>query len=244
MPRLVPNRLAAACALAIVLLLCSAAAAAAKKVPAELRVVGKAGKIIAEEERLTTTTKIPTSPKATCFGSGSRGSGKAKTAKGATALGLLAGAAQANAALRPFYVTDAFSFGLGLCTVGGQSGTSKLSWFLKVNHKGSLVSGDKTKLKPGDEVLWALASYPYPNDLSLVGPRTATPGLPFKVSVYSYNEKGVKKPVKGATVTGASAPTAADGSAMVTLIQNEEISARHGAEIPSNSLPVCVEICP
>lgn len=244
MPRLIPNRLAAACALAIMLVLCSATAAAAKKIPADLRVVGKAGKVIAEEERMTGTTKIPTSRKASCFGSGSGGSGKAKTAKGATALGLLAGAAQANKALRPFYVTDAFSFGLGLCTVGGQSATSKLSWFLKINHKGSLVGGEKAKLKPGDEVLWALASYPYPNDLALVGPQTASAGLPFKVTVYSYDEKGKKKPVKGATVTGASAPTAADGTAMVTLTQNGEISARHGKEIPSNSLPVCVEICP
>jgi hypothetical protein len=244
MPRIVPNRLAAACALAIALVLCSAAAAAAKKVPAELRVVGKTGKVLAEEERLTTTTKVPTSSKATCFGKGSRGSGKAKTVRGATALGLLAGAAKGNGALRPFYVTDAFSFGLGLCTVGGESATTKLSWYLKVNHKGSQVGGDKAKLKPGAEVLWTLASYPYPNELSLTGPEKAVPGLPFEVKVYSYDEKGKRRPVKGATVNGASAPTGADGGTMVSLVSNEELRATHGREIPSNGLSVCVEICP
>src|SRR4029077_9793382 len=125
----------------------------------------------------TGTTKVPTSPKAKCLGAGSQGSGRAKTVKGATALGLLARAAQSNSALKPFYVTDAFSFGLGLCTVGNSTATSKLSWYLKVNHKGSQVGGDKAKLKPGDEVLWALAPYPYPNELALTGPAQATAGL-------------------------------------------------------------------
>jgi len=243
MPRLVPTRPAAACALALILILSTAAVAAAK-VPADLRVVGKSGKVLAEEELSTGTTKVPTSRKATCFGSGSRGSGRAKTVKGATALGLLAQAAKGNGALRPFYVTDAFSFGLGLCTVGGNSATTKLSWYLKIDHKGSQVGGDAAKLKSGDEVLWALASYPYPNELSLSGPEKATAGLPFEVKVYSYDEKGKRKPVKGATVTGASGPTGADGSTMVTLVTNEELRATHGREIPSAALPVCVEICP
>jgi hypothetical protein len=244
MPRLIPNRLAAACALALLLMLSSTAVAAAKKVSAELRVVGKNGRVLAEEERLTTTTRVPTSRRATCFGRGSRGSGRATRVRGATALGLLAGAARANPALRPFYVTDAFSFGLGLCTIGGESATSKLSWYLKVDHRGSQVGGEKARLKPGDEVLWALASYPYPNELSLVGPETATAGLPFKVRVFSYDERGKRRPVKGAAVTGADGPTGADGSTLVTLVANEDLRATHGGEIPSNGLPVCVEICP
>ena len=244
MPRLVPIRLAAACSLALFLVLGTAGIAVAKQVPAELRVVGKNGKVLAEEERLTTTTKVPTSRRATCFGKGSQGSGRPTTVRGATALGLLADAAQADAALRPFYVTDAFSFGLGLCTIGGQSATTKLSWYLKVDHRGSLVGGEKAKLKPGDEVLWALAAYPYPDELALSGPEQATAGLPFQVKVYSYDEKGRRTPVKGATVTGASAPTGADGSTMVTLTSDQELRATHGREIPSNGLSVCVQICP
>ena len=84
MPRLIPFRLAAACALAVVLI-ASTAAIAAAKVPVDLRVVG-GGKVLAEEALKTGTTKVPTSPKATCFGKGTGGSGKAATIKGATAL--------------------------------------------------------------------------------------------------------------------------------------------------------------
>jgi hypothetical protein len=245
MPILTPKtRLAAACALALALVLSTAAVAIAKNIPANLRVVGTGNKVLAEETLTTGTTKVPTSPKATCFGSGSRGSGKAKSVNGPTALGLLSQAAKSNKALKPFYVTDAFSFGLGLCTVGKSTATSKLSWYLKINHKGSQVGGDKAKLKSGDEVLWALASYPYPNELSLSGPTTASAGVPFQVQVYSYDEKGKRKPVSGAKVTGASGPTDASGKATVTLIANEELRATHGKEIPSNSLSVCVEICP
>jgi hypothetical protein len=242
MPRLIPSRPAAACALALLLILSTTASASAGKVTADLRVVA-GGKTLAEESLATGTTKVPTSRRAKCFGAGSQGSGRAKTVKGATALGLLAQAASGNRALRPFYVTDAFSFGLGLCTVGGRSGTSKLSWYLKVDHKGLSVGGDHARLRAGDEVLWALAAYPYPNELFITGPETATAGLPFKVKVFSYDEKGRRKPVKGASVTDAAGPTGADGTATVTLTQAEEIRATHGKEIPSNALAVCVGIC-
>jgi hypothetical protein len=242
MPRLIPFRPAAVCALALLLIISSATTASARKVTADLRVVA-GGKTFAEESLATGTTKIRTSPKARCFGAGTQGSGKSKTVKGATALGLLAQAASSNSALRPFYVTDAFSFGLGVCTVGGKSGTSKLSWYLKVDHKGLAVSGDHAKLRAGDEVLWDLAPYPYPNELFITGPDTATAGLPFKVRVFSYDEKGMRKPVKGAKVTGAAGPTGADGTTTVTLTQEEEIRATHGKEIPSNALAVCVGIC-
>jgi hypothetical protein len=242
MPRLIPFRPAAVCALALLMILSTAAGASAKKVTADLRVVAS-GKTLAEESLATTTTKVPTSPKAKCFGAGTQGSGRAKTVKGATALGLLAQAASADRALRPFYVTDSFSFGLGVCTVGGRTGTSKLSWYLKVDHKGLAVSGDHAKIRAGDEVLWDLAPYPYPNELFITGPETATAGLPFKDKVFSYAEKGKRKPVKGAKVTGADGPTGADGTATVTLTQEEEIRATHGKEILSNALAVCVGIC-
>ena len=62
----------------------------------------------------TGTTKVPTSPKATCFGSGSGGSGKAMTVKGATALGLLAQAAKSDARAAAAATSPThFSFGLG-----------------------------------------------------------------------------------------------------------------------------------
>jgi hypothetical protein len=250
MPRLIPIRLAAACALALSLPM--VASAAAKAVPAELRVVGKGGKVLTEGALRTGTTTIKTSPKANCFGAGTAGSGQSVTVKGATALGLLAQASKSTASLRPLLITDAFDFGLGICGVGASKVSGKASWYLKVNHKGATVSGDAVKLKPGDEVLWDLApSYPYPNELALEAPEQVETGVPFEVRVFSYDEKGKRKTVSGATVNGASAPTGPDGRATVTLAEPSPtvagLHATHGKDIPAPvaDLSVCVGgICP
>jgi hypothetical protein len=245
MPRLIPFRLVAACALALLLSLPFAATAIAK-VSAELRVVGKGGKVLSEQTLSTGTTQIKTSRKANCFGAGTAGSGKAVSVKGATALGLLGQASKSTASLRPLLVTDAFDFGLGICGVGASKVSGKASWYLKVNHKGAQVSGDAVKLHAGDEVLWDLApSYPYPNELGLEAPDSALGGVPFEVRVVSYDEKGKRKPVAGATVTAASGPTDAAGKATVTLSASASLSATHGKDIPSPAEEVCIGIaCP
>jgi hypothetical protein len=244
MPRLIPFRLVAACALALVLTFSTAAVAVAK-IPADLRVVAGGGKLLVEETLKTGTASVPTSPKATCFGKGNAGSGKAATIKGATALGLLGQAAKSTPDLKPLLLTDAFDFGLGICGVGGYKATKKLSWYLKVNHENPELGGDAVKLKAGDEVLWALAPYPYPNELSLVAPQTATAGVPFEVGVFSYNDKGKRKPAVGAMVSGGLAPTDANGHALVVLTGAATLVATHGKDIPSNRASVCVNgACP
>jgi len=241
MPRLISFRLVAACALALVLSLAVSASALAKGVSAELRVVGKGNKVLSEQTLSTGTITFKTSAKANCFGAGTAGSGKSVTLKGATALGLLGQASKSTAALRPLLITDAFDFGLGICGVGQSTVSGKASWYLKVNHKGATVSGDAVKLHPGDEVLWDLApSYPYPNELSLTAPESATAGLPFQVTVVSYDEKGKRKPVAGATVSGASGPTDSAGHATVTLSTPSLLSATHGKDIPAAAVAVCL----
>ena len=241
MPRSNRCRAAAACALALVLSLALAAAAVAKGTEASLRVVGKGGRTLTEQTLKTGTIAVKTSPKATCFGAGTGGSGKSVPVRGATALGLLAQASKTTAALQPLLVTDAFDFGLGICGVGGSTVHGQASWYLKVNHKASQVGGDATKLHPGDEVLWDLApSYPYPEELVLSAPQQATAGVPFAVHVYAYNEQGQRKPMKGATVTGATGPTDASGKVMVTLSEPTLISAATGDAIPSAQEPVCL----
>ena len=252
MPRLIPFRLVAACALA---LLISAAAvvsangatgAAGKSPLVDLRVVGKGGKVLTEEDLLAGTTTIKTSPKADCFGAGTGGSGKSVTVKGPTAMGALAQASKSNPAMRPLLITDAFDFGLGICGVGKSVVSGKASWYLKVNHKGATVGGDAVTLKAGDEVLWDLApSYPYPNELALEAPESVDSGVPFKVRVVSYDEKGKRKPVAGAKIVGApGVVTAADGRASVTLSAGvplyEALSATHGKDIPAAAAPVYV----
>lgn len=243
MPRFTPFRSAAVCALALALSLPFAATAVAK-VSAELRVVGKGGKLLSEQTLSTGTTTIRTSKKANCFGAGTAGSGKSVTIKGATALGLLGQASKSTAALRPLLITDAFDFGLGICGVGGNLVSGKASWYLKVNHKGATVGGDALRLHGGDEVLWDLApSYPYPNELALVAPERVESGVPFTVRVFSYDEKGKRKPVAGAKIAGsASAVSGADGSATVTVSgdvpQYATLRATHGKDIPSAAEPV------
>jgi hypothetical protein len=247
MPRLVPNRLAAACALALVLLLATASFAVAKGTRADLRVVGNGGRVLAEETLQTGTTKVPTSPKATCLGKGTGGSGRPSTVRGPTALGLLSQAARKTASLRPLLITDAFAdeFGLGICGVGGSKGTAKKSWYLKVNHKNPGVGGEAVKLEKDDEVLWALAGFPYPNELSLLAPVSAVAGVPFEVTVHSYDDKGRRRPAVGATVPGAQAPTGADGTTSVVLSSPATLVAKHGKDIPSNAVAVCMAgVCP
>jgi hypothetical protein len=229
------------CALALVLVLSLAAAAAAKGPVAGLRVIGAGGKVLDEDSFGAGTTSIATSPKAECFGKGTGGSGKSVTLQGPTALGMLIQASKFTPALKPVLISDHFSFGLALCGVGGQVVSGEASWYLKINHKSLSVGGDKAKVKAGDEVLWDLApSYPYPDELALSAPATATAGKPFQVTVYSYDEKGKRKPAEGATVSGAGGPTDSKGHAMVTLSKPARLFARDGDDIPSGRVAVCV----
>jgi hypothetical protein len=232
-------RTAAVCALVFCLALAVTASASATS--ATLRVVGKGNVVLAEQSVKSSNISVKTSPKATCLGSGTGGSGKPVALKGNTALGLLANGAKTIRRLAPLSLTDHFSFGLGLCGVGKSVAKGKASWYLKINHKGATVSGEKAKIKAGDEVLWDLApSYPYPEELVLSAPRQASAGVPFAVRVFAYNEKGKRKPMKGATVTGATGPTDASGKVMVTLTEPTLLSAAIGDAIPSAQEPVCL----
>jgi hypothetical protein len=240
MPRLIPSRLAAACALALTFALGVVVPAFAKGVPVDLRVVGSNGKVLADESLRTGTASIKTSPQADCFGTGTGGSGKSVTIKGATALGALIQASKFTSSLRPVSISDHFDFGLALCGVGGKSATDTLSWYLKVNHKNPNIGGENVKLHAGDEVLWSLTSFPYPNELALSAPKHAKAGQAFGVRVFSYDDTGKRTPAAGVTVTGASGPTGADGRATVTLNRPARLVARHGKDIPSNLAAVCV----
>jgi hypothetical protein len=234
-------RTVSACALVLCLTLAFAASASAKGFQATLRVVGANKVVLAEKLVTTADVSVKTSRKATCFGSGTGGSGKSVTVPGNTALGLLADGAKTISQLRPLSISDHFSFGLALCGVGKAVVKGKASWYLKINHKGAAVSGNKAKIKAGDEVLWDLApSYPYPEELVLSAPTQATAGVPFAVHVYAYNEKGKRKPVQGAAVTGAIGPTDSKGKVMITLTEPTALIAGLGNDIPSAAVPVCL----
>jgi hypothetical protein len=249
MPRTVPSVLAAACALALLIVLSTAAtAAAAKGVPASIRVVASDGRILADRDMRAGTTSVATSPRADCFGPGTGGSGDAVRVAGPTPLGLLARAARRARTLRPLLITDAFSFGLGLCSVGGLAPSGEGFWQLRVDHESPEVGGDAVKLRRGDEVLWYLAaSFPAPDELWLRTPRRATAGTPFAVQVFSYDEAGKRRPARGVTVSGGGVreTTNAAGRAQLVLERPARLVARGGGLIPSNRESVCLgRSCP
>ncbi|HEX7058474.1 MAG TPA: hypothetical protein VF176_01305 [Solirubrobacterales bacterium] len=245
MPRLISFRLVAACALVVVFALSTAASAIAKGPLANLRVVSSSGKVLAEDSLGAGTASIKTSPKADCFGTGTGGSGKAVTIQGPTALGLLIRASKFTSALKPVLISDYFDFGLALCGVGGQEATTKLSWYLKVNHKNPNLGGEMVKVHAGDDVLWMLASFPYPDELALIAPDKAKKGKPFGVRVFSYDDRGKKTPAEGVKVTGAKGRTGSDGRTTVVLHRSgvNMLRASHGQDIPSNTEAVCVPLC-
>ncbi len=240
MPRLIPFRLVAACVPAFVLLLSFAAFAAAKGTPAGLRVIA-GQKVLVDTALRTGPAAVPTSPRANCFGPGKGGSGKSVAVAGATPLGLLAQAARRRKSLRPLLVTDAFSFGLGLCGIGGYVPKGEGYWQLRVDHVVPTVGGDTVKLKPRDEVLWYLtAAFPGPDALWLKAPRRVRAGTPFRVRVIGFDEKGKRKPVAGVKVSGAAGRTNRKGFAPLSLRRPARLIARNGTDIPSNRVAVCV----
>ncbi|HWJ43688.1 MAG TPA: hypothetical protein VNR67_09660 [Solirubrobacterales bacterium] len=245
MPRINPFRLAVVCALALSTTMAFTALAAAKGLQADLRVVGSGGKVLAEKTVVSANLAVKTSPQATCFGKDNAGSGESAQLKGNTAMGLLASGARTTAALKPLLITDAFDFGLAVCGVGSSVAGGSSSWYLKINHKAQMVSGDAARIKAGDEVLWTLArteapDYTYPGELVLTAPASAAAGMEFTVRVWSYDEKGRKTPAEGAKVTGGSGPTGADGRTTVTLARPAKLAAKATGEIPSAKVAVCV----
>jgi hypothetical protein len=245
MPRSTPIRLAAAFALALALSVSFAPAAFAKGFAAQLRVVGSGGKVLVEKTIATGAVSVKTSPSATCFGPGTGGSGEKASLKANTAMGLLARGAETTGSLRPLLVSDHFDFGLALCGIGSSVAKGSASWYLKIDHKSSSVSGDKATIHAGDEVLYDLAtteapSYKYPDELALSAPAKVQAGQPFTVRAWSYDEKGKRKPAAGVTVSGASGPTGSDGKATVTLARPAKLAASAKGEIPSAKVAVCV----
>lgn len=241
MPRHLPIRLAAVCVPALILSVCGVSAASAKTVAASLRVVTTSGKVLAEQTQYTATVKVRTDKKANCFGAGSAGSGKTVRINGPTALGAVVDGAAVNPGLRPVSLTDAFDFGLGVCGFGGSEPSTKGFWYLKSNHVGAQVGGDLLRVRNGDDLLWYLSpSFTGPDELSLVAPSFVKRGTPFTVQVFSYDEKGKKKPAKGANVPGADLPTGANGKTSVVINDVTKLTATAKGLIPSNSATVCI----
>ena len=132
----------------VISVLFAGAATAAQKVPATVRVVTSAGKILVDKKIRTGTESVRTSKSAECFGPGSS-NGSTKIA-GPTALGILNQASGFVPALRPLSVTNASEFGLGVCGIGGFVSKPSGFWLLKHNHADSSLGGEATVLEKND----------------------------------------------------------------------------------------------
>jgi hypothetical protein len=241
---------AVGCALvAISLLTCASAGASTR---ADLRVVTGDGKTLTDVTQFTGTTRVPTSPQARCFFGGVGGSGQPATVEGPTPLGAVADAARNRKRLRPLLITDEFSFGLGVCGIGGARPDDSHFWNVRVNHVALQVGGDQFELDPRDRVLWALIPYPTcdpnppytcdpgPPELELRAPARAAPGQPFTVRVWRWSDAGNRSAAVGATVTGAGAPTDAEGRTTVVLTRTQKLVASRAGAIASGERAVCV----
>jgi hypothetical protein len=238
----------AAAAIAAIALAGFAGTARAQSVASDLRVVAPSGLELADVRQYVGKTNVPTSPAADCFGPGNKGSGNKVPQVGPDALSVLVEASAAKDRLRPVLVTDAFlndGFGLGLCGVGGFNAPPSGFWYLKINHKNPNLGGSLVTVGPDTETLWYLTpNFPPPPELSLSAPARALPGVPTQVQVLSYSDEGAASAATGAVVLGGGAPAlvAASGAATVVFPTPGTylLSATRGADIPSQSLSVCV----
>jgi hemolysin type calcium-binding protein len=236
------SRAALGCALIAAIAL--PAAASAHSVGVDLRVEATNGKVLADVRQYTSPATVRSDPKAHCFGAGSGGSGDRVAVPNATALGLVADALPNVPSLRPLSLTDHFSFGLGVCGIGGRvGGDPDPFWDVTRDGVASQVGGDQLKVRDGDEILWYLApSFPVGDELVLRAPARAKPGAPVDATVFAFNEKGKRAPAADATVDFASGPTNGAGHTTLTFPDagTESVQANAPGEIPSNVAKVCV----
>ena len=232
-----------ACALALALASTATAPAEARSTAADIRGVDAGARTLAEGTQLTGPVSLRASRKASCFGPGTGGSGEKAAIPAASALAQHANAAAVDRDLSPIGITDYFDFGLGVCRIGRAVAPRSGYWYLKVNHRASFAGADQTTVHRGDEILWYLITDyedPIPDELELRAPARAEPGVPFEVRVTSYADDGDASPAAGATVTGAAAPTDAQGRATVTLdARVADLRATRPDAIPSDVEAVC-----
>lgn len=242
-PRPTVPALLGACALALALATTVTVPAQARSTAAAIRVVDAGGHTLAEGTQLTGPVSLRSSRKASCFGPGTGGSGRKASIPAASALAQLANAAAVDRDLSPIGITDYFDFGLGICRIGKAVAPMSGYWYLKVDHRASFAGADQTTVRRGDEILWYLISDyedPIPDELELKAPARAEPGVPFAVRVTSYADGGDASPAAGATVTGAAAPTDAQGRTTVTLdARAADLRATRPGSIPSDTEAVC-----
>ena len=163
--------------------------------------------------------------------------------RGATALGLLAQAAKSTASLRPLLVTDAFARRIRPRHLRGRRRQQHREEVLVPEGEpqeprtrrriGEAEEGRRGPLGAGPVPLSERAGAGSPDRSGRRGCRSRSRSTPTTTRASASRQPG-------ATVSGATAPTAADGKATVVLTAPTTLVATHGKEIPSNGAAVCV----
>jgi hypothetical protein len=240
----------AACAAASLAL---AAPAAAAPVTADLHVEAGGEALVPDSSLRTDSTSVTTDRRRPAC----NGSGDTKSLSGPTALGILTEGADTDPDVRPVGVSDQFSFGLLVCSVGRFEARDDAFWLYKVNRVAPEVGADQYRLKSADQVLWYyqdLARNSNTGDeLVIDAPARAAVGSTVTVTVSAYAFNGAKRPAAGARVIGPGATSFvadANGRAQVRFDREgyAPLRAGRGPDIPSRVVKVCVgaqlEDCP
>jgi hypothetical protein len=113
-------------------------------------------------------------------------------------------------------------------------------WGHFVNGKSASAGGCQTRLRAGDETVWAFDAFSKTSVLELEGPATATTGSPVAFRVID-TAPAVAVPAAGALVNGT--PAGSSGIARLTF-PNEgiyRVKADRANAVRSNSIRICVD---
>ena len=221
--------------ISLLFVVASAPASAAAKVPVNLRVVTYKGAVLYDGKAKAGTSRIK--PNSNCLGGSA---GQARTVNGPTALSAIADAASRSAKLRKFKVSDG-DFGFGICGFGKNLAKGENWWVLKYQHKARSTGAELPRVRKGGDVLLYLSrSYneATPDELVLEAPSRVRKNATARVRVLAYNDKGRRKPVEGAKVSGTTALTNARGYTKVKVSKKTRLIARSNSTIPSNRVVI------
>ena len=124
--------------------------------------------------------------------------------------------------------------------VGPESATTTQFWGHFVNGKEATAGGCQTRLKAGDETVWAFDAFSKTAILRLQGPTTASIGTPVSFRV-TDTRPAVTVPAAGASVNGT--PTGSNGVARLTFPAEGifRVKADRANAVRSNSVRICVD---
>ena len=240
MPRLIPLRLAAACALALVLSLSTVAVgAAAKGSPPTCAWSARAARSSPKRRSTTGDHLGQDQPEGDLLRHRHRrqrqvGHDQRRRPRSACSARRRSRPARCS----PLLITDAFDFGLGLCGVGSSVAKGKASWYLKVNHKGSRSAATRSSSRPATKSSgrWR-RSVPATRTSCAGGAANGRrPACRSRCASSPTTKRASASRPPGAKVTGAQpAPTDADGKATRDAERSPSaiLIATHGKDIPS-----------